>query len=418
MSYVLRDYQVKAVESGIHNLNNYASPFVLVLPTGSGKSLVISDICHKLNEPILILQPSKEILEQNYAKLLSYGVTDVGIYSASFKSRDIQKFTYATIGSIFGKPELFMHFKKVILDECHLLSPKNITGMYNKFFTAIGCKNVCGLTATPYRLVQKYYQENGNLWYTAHLSTINRIHPFFFKKFSHATSIQDLLNGGYLCPLEYKFYADFDTSNIKINTTGADYDEDELERFWSDGRLEKLSKVIGEVDTQCKHNLIFCSSVKQAKNCSEMLRKMGMSADYVCAKHSDEERESLIRRFRSGEIKHMCNVGVLTIGFDFPELDCITLARPTISLALLYQMVGRGLRIAQGKTKCLVIDITENIKKLGRIETIKLAKENGGYKDIVVTEIGEVTGKPLFKFKMKDAEKINRIIGTTNKVPA
>ena len=125
MSYVLRSYQDEAVRKAIWFMHNYDNPFVVLMATGAGKSLVIAEICHRLNEPVLILQPSKEILEQNYQKLLSYGVEDIGIYSASKNRKEVAKYTYATIGSIYKKPELFKHFKYVIIDECHLVNPKN-----------------------------------------------------------------------------------------------------------------------------------------------------------------------------------------------------------------------------------------------------------------------------------------------------
>jgi DNA repair protein RadD len=337
--YELRDYQNRAVEKALNNFEKYANPFVLVLPTGSGKSLVISDICHKLNEPVLILQPTKEILAQNYEKLLSYGITDIGIYSASFNSKEINKFTYATIGSIYKKPELFKHFKYVLIDECHLVNPKNLEGMYNKFFKAIDCKHICGLTATPYRMIQKYYTNpDGELIYTAYIQTINRIYPFFFKKFAHITTIQELLDQDCLCKYDYKFYNDFDVSEIKINTTGADFDERSLEKFWSDSRLKILADIIAEVDKNCKHNLIFCSSIRQAQRCSELLKEMGYNADYITSEHGNKERDLLISKFRNGEIKHLA-------------------------------------------------------------------------KDIVITEMGEITNKPLFSFKLKNKNKIAQIIG-------
>jgi DNA repair protein RadD len=413
MEYILREYQVGAVEAGLRHFEKYNNPFVIIAPTGSGKSLIVANICHQLNEPTLILQPSKEILEQNYEKLLSYGVKDISIYSASLKQKEIAKFTYATIGSIYRKPELFKHFKKVIIDEAHLVNPKNLGGMYNTFFKAIECNSICGLTATPYRLVQRYYRKDEELYYTTSLATINRIFPFFFKKFAYKVSIQMLLEQGFLCPLEYSFYKDFDVSRVKINTTGADYDEAALENFWNDSRIEKLSNIIGEVDSKCKYNLIFCSSIRQAQRVTEMIRAKGMNAGYITSEHHSRERDLLVSGFRHGKIKHLVNVGIMGIGFDFPELDCITLARPTISLALLYQQIGRGMRVFPGKEKCKVIDITENVKKLGRIETIRIEKEEGGFKDIVVTEKGEITGKPLFTFKMKDEEKKNKILSNS-----
>lgn len=413
MQYVLRDYQNKAVEAAMKHFDNYNKPFVLVLPTGAGKSLVVADICHKLDQPVLILQPTKEILEQNYNKLLSYGIEDISIYSASFNSKEISKYTYATIGSIYKKPELFKQFKYVLLDECSGLNPKNLDGMYNQFFREIGCEHICGLTASPYRLVQKYYNDGDGLVYTAYLQTINRIYPFYFKKFAYQVSIKNLLGAGYLAKLDYKFYDDFDVSGIKINTTGADFDEKSLEKFWNDKRLKKLSDIILEIDKTCKHNLIFCSSIRQAEKCKEMLTAYGLSTDIVTSKTNAKGRDSKITAFRSGKIKHMINVGVLTYGFDFPELDSITLARATISLTLYYQMVGRGMRPHPDKQSCQIIDITDNVKRMGRVETIELAKEEGGFRDIVITEVGEITNKPLFKFRMRDQNKINQILKNT-----
>jgi DNA repair protein RadD len=413
MTYQLRYYQESAVNKAIWFFGNYQNPFVLVLPTGSGKSLVIADICHKLNEPTLILQPSKEILEQNYNKLLSYGYTDISIYSASFNSKEISKYTYATIGSIKDY-DLFKQFKYVLLDECHLLNPnpKRGMGMYNKFFKAIDCKHICGLTASPYRVIKKFYTDprDSELYYVAHLMPINRIYPFFFKKFAYKVSIQQLMKDEYLSPIEYKYYNDFDTSELRINTTGGDYDEISLEQFWNDKRLKMLAHAIGEIDRECKHNLIFCSSIKQARISTLMLREMGYSAEYLTSQHKPREREEIIRNFRNGNIKHLNNMGVLSVGFDFPELDSITLARPTISLALLYQMIGRGMRPFPEKKFCWVNDIVGNTKRLGRVETIEFTKEPGGFRDIVVTEKGEITNKPLFKFKLKDEEKKNKIL--------
>lgn len=406
MYYKLRQYQKDAVVQANRHFKSYNKPFVLVLPTGSGKSLVIADICHTEDEPTLILQPSKEILEQNFKKLTSYDISDIGIYSASFKSKQIAKYTYATIGSIYRKPELFMIFKRVIIDECHLVNPKNLGGMYNKFLKHIDCSKVCGLTASPYRVVQRYYEENDELYYTAQLQTINRIAPFFFKKFAYSITIFELLQQGYLCPLDYRFYDDFSVDSLKINSTGADYDAEDLEKFWTDNRLKKLSCIMHDIDLDCKHNLIFCSSINQAKRCADMSKTMNLSSDYISSEHNDKDRDRLIQNFKSGKIKHLCNVGVLTTGFDFPALDCITLARPTISLSLLYQMIGRGMRIDPSnlEKRCKVIDITGNIKKLGRIETIRLGKEDG-YKDTVETEVGKISGKPLFNFKLKDSGK-------------
>src|SRR4051812_44332827 len=175
--YKLRDYQIDASNAAVVGLRKEKHPFVIQAAKGAGKSLIIADICHRINEPILILQPSKEILEQNYQKLLSYDpMIDAGIYSASKGRREIAKFTFATIGSIYKKPEQFKHFEYVLIDECHQVNPKNLSGMLTTFLKETGCQHVCGLTATPYRLDTVWTRTPwGELEATASLKMINRI---------------------------------------------------------------------------------------------------------------------------------------------------------------------------------------------------------------------------------------------------
>ena len=112
MEYKLRDYQQQASDAAIRFFSDKKSKknAIMVLPTGSGKSLIIADIAARLDGHVLVFQPSKEILEQNYLKLCSYGVLDCSIYSASFGRKDVSRITFATIGSVKNHPELFGHF--------------------------------------------------------------------------------------------------------------------------------------------------------------------------------------------------------------------------------------------------------------------------------------------------------------------
>ena len=136
--YKLRDYQQKASDAAVSFFNNKAKKTnaIMVLPTGSGKSLIIADIAARLDGHTLVFQPSKEIpYEQSFLKFCSYGILDCSIYSASFNSKEISRITFATIGSVKNHPELFTHFKNIIVDECHLVNPKE--GMYKDFFDAV-----------------------------------------------------------------------------------------------------------------------------------------------------------------------------------------------------------------------------------------------------------------------------------------
>lgn len=405
--YKLREYQQQASDISVHTLKTSDKPFIVQAATGAGKSLIIADICHKLDEPVLILQPSKEILEQNYAKLVSYGVDDVSIYSASVGQKEIAKYTYATIGSIRKKPEEFAHFKYVILDECHMLNPKNGEGMLTKFLKDIECTKVCGLTATPYRNVQKFFYEGNDMYYTAHLKMVNRIHPFFFKSVKYKIETQDLIDMGYLVPILYRADKEVNMLDLKINSTGADFDMESVEKFWSDDRIKKMARIIQRIDEKCQRNLIFCSSLRQAHTAQRMLHEMGIKAEIVDGKTPTKERTRLVEEFKAGVFKHMINVGVFTTGFDVPELDCIVIARPTMSLALYYQMVGRGVRLdpARPDKKLRVYDLTGVVEKLGRVETIRVVTEEGGFRDEVWSEAGRMDETPLFKFLVKDKHK-------------
>lgn len=405
--YKLRDYQLEASQSAIWELRHYNKPFVIQAATGAGKSLIIADICHELDEPVLILQPSKEILEQNHQKLISYGITDIGIYSASKNSKEIAKFTYATIGSIYKKPELFKHFKYVIIDECHKVDPKNLNGMYTKFLRAINCTRVCGLTATPYRIVQKYVTEGSSLYYTATLKMINRItiKPFF-KKIAYKIETAELIEMGYLCPIEY-YTEKVDTSGLVVNSTGADFTSESLERFWNNKRLRRIAQAVQFSHENNQRTLVFCSSLRQAGNAKTLIEGLGIKCAMVEGKTPKKEREAIIDLFKRGKIKHVLNVGVFTTGFDMPMLDCIVLARPTMSLALYYQMIGRGVRIdPERRDKVLqVYDLAGVVQNMGRVEKIRVQRERGGFRDEVWAEVGRMDECALFKYFVKNKPK-------------
>lgn len=224
MSYVLRDYQQKASDAAVSFFNNKAKKTnaIMVLPTGSGKSLIIADIAARLDGHTLVFQPSKEILEQNFKKLCSYGILDCSIYSASFNSKEISRITFATIGSVKNHPELFIHFKNIIVDECHLVNPKE--GMYKDFFDAVKCK-VLGLTATPYRLSSS--RDFGSM-----LKFITRTKPHVFSEVIYHVQVSTLLDMGYLAKLDYYSMnpSGWNELNLKVNTTGADYTDRSVQK--------------------------------------------------------------------------------------------------------------------------------------------------------------------------------------------
>lgn len=362
--YKLRGYQEEAVNAGIlHLTRTKGRAGVLVLPTGSGKSLVIAGIAKELNEPIIVFQPTKEILEQNFAKLMDYGVKGVSIYSASMKSKEIGNITLATIGSVYKKSEQFRHYKHILVDECHLVKPEG--GMYANFLDVVGDR-VIGLTATPYRLHNNAF---GSM-----LRFITRTRPKVFSKVLHVTQTSVLVQDGYFAKTEYFSIKGFTRSNVEVNSTGADYLDESLQQYYSKIAFDK--KLIAVIERLMKRGrkriLVFTKFVMEAK---ALAQRVGDKCCVIDGSMKKAEREDVLRKFRGGETPIVANVGVLTVGFDYPELDTIVIARPTRSLALYYQMVGRAVRPHELKESAWIVDMCGNFDTFGRVEDLTLEEE-------------------------------------------
>ena len=370
MKYQLRDYQRDASNAALKCFNSpHAKNGLLIVPTGAGKSLVIADIASKLNGPLLILQPQKEILEQNFAKLQSYGCWDADVYSASVNRKNINRITFATIGSVMNHMEDFLHFKNIMIDECHYVNSK--AGQYKEFIEATD-RRVVGLTATPYRLCSFL---GGST-----LKFLTRTKPRIFSDVLYYCQISDLLAKGYLANLHYYDITSLDMSRVRSNSTGADYDDKSLkEEYLRSGFYDKLSQTTIRVLHPKNHVprngvLVFTRFIEEADALVGKLRAVGINAGIVTGETPKKERESILEQFKAGHIKVVANVGTLTTGFDYPELDTIILGRPTKSLALYYQMVGRAIRPSAGKDGW-VVDMGGNYRRFGNVADLKIELE-------------------------------------------
>lgn len=230
---------------------------------------------------------------------------------------------------------------------------------------------------------------------------------FFWGKMLYKIETNELIERGFLSPIDY-FIDHVDTSDLRINDGGTNYTEDSLEQY-ADKVTGRTVQVIEGIHERglAKRNLVFCTSIKRAYDAQEILASRGIRAEVVTGKTPKRDRDKLVQQFRDGEFIHMLNVGVFTTGFDVPELDSIVMARPTMSLALYYQMVGRGVRLdpANKDKRLKVYDLGDLVASLGRVETITLTKEADGFRDMIVTEKGRVDNVPLYSFKIKRKKK-------------
>ena len=382
--FTLRPYQIEAVEAGVRCLEAGEGNGLMVEPTGSGKSLIIANIGARLNQPLLVFQPSKEILIQNLAKFRAYGY-DPGVYSASMGLREVKDITLATIGSVKNAPELF-EGRKIIIDEAHGVDPKKAktredgtikkASMYRNFLDALEGSTVLGLTATPFRFYNEGWTDDDGLHTKSILKFLTRTRPRVFQELIHYTQIKELFDAGYLAKNEYKTMGCYDQSKLKVNTTGNDYTPTSVEKVFKsvNFKVMLLLEIRNQLAAGRKNVLVFTRSVPD----SEYLAANLPNAAVVTTDTKPKERTQIGDRFKAGEIKVVCNYGIYTTGFDYPELETIVLGRPTLSLSLAMQMIGRGSRPHPEKEFCRIVDMVGLVERFGKIEDLHLTTEGFG----------------------------------------
>lgn len=363
---ILRPYQREAVDAVYEFLRTRDDNPCVVIPTAGGKTPVMATICRdavqQWNGRILILAHVRELLEQAAEKLhLVAPDLPVGVYSAGLKRRDLgYTVTIAGIQSVYQKACDVGVVDLVIVDEAHLIPPDG-EGMYRTFLADMRVINprarVIGLTATPFRM------KSGTI-----CAPDNILNEVCFE-----VGVRELIVQGYLCPLRTKAGSqrpDYDNLHVR----GGEYVAGEVEDLMDDDNLVLCAcREIVEFTQDRKSVLIFASGVRHGQHIAEALQtRHNAECGFICGETLPYQRDELIDRFRSGSLKYLCNVNVLTTGFDAPNIDCVALVRPTLSPGLYYQMVGRGFRLHPGKTDCLVLDFGGNVLRHGPVDAIRL----------------------------------------------
>lgn len=369
----LRENQSEPIAKAIQFFQDKKpKPSLIVLPTAWGKSILTAFVAKNTDDRLLVLQPSKELLEQNYCKYMSlcgdFG-TNAGIYSASFGRREIAQITYATIGSIKNLGETFKRygFTKMLIDEAHLY-PREADSMLGRFLKDSGITHVLGITATPVKL-QTNRDRDGQTFSKLVMLTSRSKKGNFYKDIIHVGQVQEMVRLGFWSPLLYET-ASFDDSLLVFNSSKSEYTEDSVQRAYdANGGTQGITDALDK-HPERKHVLAFVPSVQDAIDLSQRYPNSGV----IYGEQDKRDREQTVARFRSGDIRVLFNVRVLSTGFDFTGIDCIVLGISTASIALYYQIIGRGTRIDPEKRDCLISDLGGNVERFGRVEDIVFEK--------------------------------------------
>ena len=375
---VLRDYQQQTVLAVINFFTSgkKGNPLVVV-PTAGGKSYIMSGFCKYVLEKwpgqkILIVSDTKEILKQDHDSLKKHLGIEAGIYSAGLKSKTLKQITVAGIQSIYNKPEIFNQFNVILVDECHKI-PHGKDGIYHKFFNQVK-KRVIGLTATPFRTGGGFLHKGEGA---------------FFSEIAYEVYLRDLLDEGYVCKLTSKgTKTRLDPAKKKIKKQAGDYIVKELSLEFDRVEITKniVSELLSYKDLRKKW-LLFAIDIKHAENITRELNAAGIKTACVHSKMKSG-RDEIVNEFKKDNsiYQALVSVAVLTTGFDCPAVDLIGLIRPTSSPVLHIQIIGRGLRIANGKENCLVLDFAGNLGRLGPIDDPLIKVKGKGTGEAIMKE--------------------------------
>lgn len=386
----LRPYQAEAVDAIYTHLRAREDNPLVVIPTGGGKTPVMAKLCSdavtRWNGRVLILSHVKELIEQTAGTLGRMAPQlRVGLFSAGLNRRDTNHpVIVAGIQSVFRRAAELDAFNLIIIDEAHMIPPEG-DGMYQTFLREARIVNphlrVIGLTATPYRMT------SGMICQPDH----------FLNHICFQVGVKELIRDGYLCPLRTKgAITKADTSKLHIR--GGEFVAGETEDLMDQDHLVRSAcEEIVQQTLDRQSVLIFASGVQHGEHIVQILQQIhGVECGFVTGDTPAAQREAQIARFRrqgSSELfgkntplKYLCNVNVLTTGFDAPNVDCVVMLRPTNSPGLYYQMVGRGFRLCEGKSDCLVLDFGGNVLRHGPVDAISVEDPSKGTGDAPAKE--------------------------------
>lgn len=367
----LRDYQQSVHDDCLEYLKgaNYLGPAVISASVGAGKSVLIaaiakycSDAPRLKDRPVraLCIQRSGDLCGQNSEAAFEYGVNRQSLYSASLQRKStMYPVIFATEGTVARSlsTDFVNHPVDILcIDECHQAPFDQPDTQFMQIITHFMRLNpntrILGYSGSPYRGVDSII---GDFW----VKLIGDI------------STDWLISKGWLVPPMFGWGdgedLEFDFKQLETKYGSFEFDEKQLEEvvFGDPTRTQRIMAEVVHKTQDRKGVLIFCSSVRHTKEVAKSLP--AGSYCIITGSTGLQERMDLLSKVKTGEIKFCINVSVLTTGINLPILDTIVFLRPIGSLVLLTQSIGRGLRLYEGKTDCLVLDFAGVMERIGHL---------------------------------------------------
>jgi len=343
----LRPYQYECIEAIETAEKTGTNRQLVVLPTGTGKTIVFTTVAKKRNGRTLILAHRDELIEQAVDKLtMVWDDAKVGVVKAERNEIDKQVVvgSVQTVSRDNRLEQLPTDFDFIVTDEAH----HSAAATYQRIYKYLGVYASdgeerradtlhLGVTATPQRTDK------------IGLSDI-------FDKIVFHRSIRDFIRD-YLCDLrcvQIMTYINIDG----VETLAGDLRTEQLSALLNTANCNELIVAAWKEHALGRLTLCFTTDVAHARDLCAVFQESGIAADWVCGETPIDERRDILARFAQREIEVLTNCAVLTEGYDCPAIDCIILARPTKSTLLYTQMIGRGTRTFPDKKDCLILDVS------------------------------------------------------------
>ena len=377
----LRPYQKECLDLIERSFSEGKKKLLVSIPTGGGKTLIFNtySIVKKLRT--LVVVHRDELLEQAIDKYVMLGgkMGDVGIIKA--KEWKENRYTVASIQTLYKNIKRVdgRKYDLVVVDEVHHIHAPTYRTVYDRLLETNPNLKLLGVTATPFRSDRKDLSE-------------------LFDDLAYAIDILELIRLGYLVPVRgrlVKLPISLDSLKTIRRNGEEDFSDKSISELFNHDRInEEIVRKWKEYG-EGRKTIFYLSSLEHAKALTEAFLKAGIPAGYVDGKMSIDERKRVLRDFKEGKLQVITNMNILTEGFDDPEVECIGIVRPTKSLTLYAQIVGRGLRIAPNKEDCLILDYTGISKKhtlVGLAELFGLPSVKDGLEKGEEVSVGAIKG--------------------------
>lgn len=359
---MLRDYQQAALDAAISHIKKSIEPAVIEAATGAGKSHIIAALANWLNKTtkkkVLVLQPSKELVEQNHEKYLKTG-NPASVFCAAIKKELKHPVTFGTPLSVKNNIKSFGEISLLIIDECDGIT-KTLKSIVNNLRDRNKNLRIIGLTATPYRMNTGYiyqYEIDGSM-----VPDTQTIEPYFHRLIFRVTA-RELIDRGFLTPptTDATYSDSYNASGLQLNKRGR-FDSSDIEKTFV-GKGRKTSKIIEDIVYKSRGKMGVMLFAASKSHAIEIMESLPDCARLVTGDTLKKEREKTISDFKKQKFKYIVSIGTLTTGFDAPHCDVIAILRPTESARLLQQIIGRVLRLHDDKIEGLVLDYAQNFER-------------------------------------------------------